>query len=76
MKRMWRGFWLGVLFTYGLESWFEDVLGLDKYVAHVQAHWVDTSPWMGFAFTAWALLAMEFASWGRSRRKRREEQES
>lgn len=58
LKRMWRGFWLGVLALSGLEAGIQDTYGLEGYIARVREHWMNVPPYVGFGAFAIALLVM------------------
>lgn len=48
-------FW-GFLFSSALRMFFQDMMGLDKYINYVKSGWVDISPWLGFGVMVVALI--------------------
>lgn len=49
-------FMLGVLFWIGATMAYQDMLGLDGYIAAVNQGWVDTPMWIGIVIASLALI--------------------
>jgi hypothetical protein len=53
----------GVFFAVGMHMFLEDLLGLDRYIAHLRAGWVTLSPAWGASLAAASLIAIIVIAW-------------
>lgn len=51
-------FWLGVMFTSGIITGYQDFIGLDAYIAAVRAGWVQLPAYVGFGLAGIALFLL------------------
>lgn len=41
-------FFAGIVFGCGVDMMVQDLYGLDGYITHLRADWINLSPWIGF----------------------------